>query len=44
MVPDDVKHEILRELERWAEGELGDLRAPRRVPRRYQLEGVQLAE
>ena len=43
VVPDGLKAQILDELQRWAEAELGDLAARRPVPRRYRLEGVQLA-
>jgi len=43
VVPDGVKAQILDELQLWAEEQFGDLRARRPVPRRYRLEGAQLA-
>jgi SAM-dependent methyltransferase len=43
VVPDGVKAQILDELQLWAEEQFGDLRAKSAVPRRYFLEGVQLA-
>jgi SAM-dependent methyltransferase len=44
VVSNEMKTEILAELERWATSELGDLSTPIEVPRHYQLEGVQVAE
>ncbi len=40
----ELKSEVLDELQRWAETELGDLASARPVEHCYQLEGVQLAE
>jgi SAM-dependent methyltransferase len=42
-VADGVKAQILDELQLWAEEQFGDLHARRAVPRRYRLEGAQLA-
>jgi SAM-dependent methyltransferase len=42
-VPDALKAQILDELLRWAEERLGDVHARLPVPRRYRLEGAQLA-
>ncbi len=43
-VSDEIKREVLGELERWAKSEFGDLSIKRSVARHYELEGVQLVE
>jgi hypothetical protein len=44
VIADELKREVLDELERWAEETFGDLSARRPTPRHYELQGVQFVQ